>query len=386
MDEPRISVRRRVDRPRDGALPCETACSSGPLVHSDVTETPGRAGPPRGRPPQGRVPRRARPRAAQPAGPDPQLAAPDEAARRARRARRRESTRPSGRWPSGRWRHLARLVDDLMDVSRISRGKIELRKEPVELAAVVRAGRRGGPVADRASGATTCSVDLPAGPIRLEADPTRLEQVFGNLLNNAAKYTEPGGPDPALGEREGGEAVVRVRDTGIGIAPEMLPKVFEMFVQDGEPPGPRAGRPGDRPEPGQEPGRAARRPDLGPERRAGPRQRVRRPPAPADDRRRAEPPGRRERPTRPARRAAAPPRPGRRRQRGRRPEPGQAAVAALRPGGPRRPRRPLGARAGRASSAPRSSCSTSACPGWTATRSPGGSAPAPSRRDAASWP
>ena len=88
--------------------------------------------------------------------------------------------------------HLARLVDDLLDVSRITQGKIELRKEPLDLAPVVdRAVEAVQPSIEERGHALT--VSLPAEPIRLEADPTRLEQVLWNLLNNAAKYTEPGG-------------------------------------------------------------------------------------------------------------------------------------------------------------------------------------------------
>ena len=88
--------------------------------------------------------------------------------------------------------HLARLVDDLLDVSRITRGKIELRKEPVELRrAVNRAVEAVRPLIEAQGHGLT--VSLPAEAIRLEADPTRLEQVLVNLLNNAAKYTEPGG-------------------------------------------------------------------------------------------------------------------------------------------------------------------------------------------------
>ena len=128
--------------------------------------------------------------------------------------------------------HLARLVDDLMDVSRITRGRIELRKEPVELADVVhRAVDAVRPSIEHRG--HTLSVDLPAGPIRLEADPTRLEQVFGNLLTNAVKYTPRGGRIGVSANLEGGEVVVTVRDSGLGIGAGMLPRVFEMFVQDG---------------------------------------------------------------------------------------------------------------------------------------------------------
>src|SRR5262249_33022679 len=126
--------------------------------------------------------------------------------------------------------HLVRLVDDLLDVSRIMRGKIDLRKGPVELAAVVaRAVETAQPLLDAQHHRLT--VSLPEGPVRLEGDLVRLAQVVANLLNNAAKYTERGGRIWLTGERDGNEVVVRVRDTGIGIAPELLPHVFEPFVQ-----------------------------------------------------------------------------------------------------------------------------------------------------------
>ena len=128
--------------------------------------------------------------------------------------------------------HLARLIDDLMDVSRISRGRIELRKESTDLVPIleraVEAAR--SPIRERGH---DLSIELPDEPVRLEADPTRLEQVFGNLLNNAVKYTRPGGRIGLSAKVEGGEAAVKVRDTGLGIEPEMLPMVFEMFVQGG---------------------------------------------------------------------------------------------------------------------------------------------------------
>ena len=128
--------------------------------------------------------------------------------------------------------HLARLIDDLMDVSRISRGRIELRRRPIELAPVLERAIEAArsPMLERGH---DFSVELPPGPIRLEADPTRLEQVFGNLLSNATKYTPPGGRISVRAEVQGGEVVVTVRDSGLGIGPEMLPRVFEMFVQDG---------------------------------------------------------------------------------------------------------------------------------------------------------
>ena len=126
--------------------------------------------------------------------------------------------------------HLARLIDDLMDVSRISAGKVELRREPVDLASVVdRAIEISRPLMVHKGHAFTAS--LPPDPIRLEADPTRLEQVIDNLLTNAAKYSEPGGRIDLTVRREGDFAVLTLRDTGIGIAPEKLPRIFDLFVQ-----------------------------------------------------------------------------------------------------------------------------------------------------------
>jgi PAS domain S-box-containing protein len=126
--------------------------------------------------------------------------------------------------------HLVRLVDDLLDVSRIVRGKIELRKAPIDLAtALDRAIETARPAIDSAGHALT--VTSPPGPIVLEADLVRLSQVIANLLNNAAKYTEPGGRITLTVRREGDEVVVSVRDTGIGISAEVLPQIFDMFVQ-----------------------------------------------------------------------------------------------------------------------------------------------------------
>jgi PAS domain S-box-containing protein len=127
-------------------------------------------------------------------------------------------------------KHLGRLVDDLLDVSRITQGSIRLRKEVVDLGTIVQRAVEGNrPLIE--SRAHTLSLGLPAEPVRLEADATRLEQVISNLLNNAAKYTLPGGHIWVTAAREGEEAVVRVRDTGIGIPPDVLDRVFEPFVQ-----------------------------------------------------------------------------------------------------------------------------------------------------------
>jgi PAS domain S-box-containing protein len=125
---------------------------------------------------------------------------------------------------------MVRLVDDLLDVSRITRGKIELRKERVELAAVVASALETGRPLIEASG-HELTVTIPPEPIPLDADLTRLAQAFSNLLQNAAKYTEQGGHVWLTAERHGGEVVVKVRDTGLGIPAEMLPRIFEMFIQ-----------------------------------------------------------------------------------------------------------------------------------------------------------
>jgi CheY-like chemotaxis protein len=110
------------------------------------------------------------------------------------------------------------------------RGKIELRKERVELAAVVaRAVETVQPHIEAQDHELT--IDLPPESLLLEADPIRLAQVLGNLLTNAAKYTEAHGRIQLSAERSGNQAVLRVRDSGIGIAPKMLPRIFELFVQ-----------------------------------------------------------------------------------------------------------------------------------------------------------
>jgi signal transduction histidine kinase len=140
-------------------------------------------------------------------------------------------------------RHLARLVDDLLDVSRITRGIIELRKEPVDLRwAVEQASEAARPLIEEYQ--HELRVSLPQEPLPLEADPARLQQILVNLLHNAAKYMKPGGTIWLAGEREGdselasarggatpGVLLLRVRDTGVGIAPDLLPHVFDLFTQ-----------------------------------------------------------------------------------------------------------------------------------------------------------
>jgi signal transduction histidine kinase len=125
---------------------------------------------------------------------------------------------------------LVHLVDDLLDLSRISRGKIELRRQRVELASVVQqAIETSRPLIE--ANRHRLSVTLPPRPIAVEADTTRLAQVFSNLLNNAAKYTEPGGSIHLTIDQQDDQAVVTVRDSGIGISRDMLPKLFQMFTQ-----------------------------------------------------------------------------------------------------------------------------------------------------------
>jgi PAS domain S-box-containing protein len=125
---------------------------------------------------------------------------------------------------------MARLVDDLLDMSRITRGRIELRREQVELAPIVHQAVEAVRAPYTSMG-HELTVTLPPGPVHLNADPARLAQVIGNLLNNACKFTDPGGHVWLTVEQDGQQAVVRVRDTGIGIAAEHLPGLFEMFAQ-----------------------------------------------------------------------------------------------------------------------------------------------------------
>jgi PAS domain S-box-containing protein len=125
---------------------------------------------------------------------------------------------------------MVRLVDDLLDVSRISRGKLQLRLENVELASVVhQAVEICRPIADHARHNLT--VTLPEKTIVLHADPVRLAQILSNLLNNACKFTNPGGQIQLTAERNGNELVVSVRDNGIGIPKDKLDSIFEMFSQ-----------------------------------------------------------------------------------------------------------------------------------------------------------
>jgi len=126
--------------------------------------------------------------------------------------------------------HMVRLIDDLLDISRISRNKMELRKEQILLADVVaNAVETARPVIEAAG--HDLVVSIPPRPIFLDADPTRLAQVLGNLLTNSAKYTEAGGQIRFTAERVESQLVLRVQDNGIGIPAEALATIFEMFSQ-----------------------------------------------------------------------------------------------------------------------------------------------------------
>jgi PAS domain S-box-containing protein len=127
--------------------------------------------------------------------------------------------------------HLTRLVDDLLDVSRIARGKVELKEEIVEIAEVVAgAVEVSSPLLEQRT--HTLDLAVPRRGLAVRGDPTRLGQVVSNLLTNAAKYTPPGGQISVRAADESHEVVLRVRDTGIGIAPDVLPHVFDLFVQE----------------------------------------------------------------------------------------------------------------------------------------------------------
>jgi PAS domain S-box-containing protein len=141
--------------------------------------------------------------------------------------------------PDARWsravidrqvQHLTRLVDDLLDISRITRNKLVLRRSPIELAEVISAAVESSrPLIEQSGHELT--VSLASEPVYIDGDAVRLSQVFQNLLNNAAKYTERGGRISLAAERQGDAVVVRVKDTGVGIPPDTLPRLFEMFYQ-----------------------------------------------------------------------------------------------------------------------------------------------------------
>jgi two-component system, sensor histidine kinase len=130
-------------------------------------------------------------------------------------------------------RRMTRLVDDLLDVSRITHGYLHLRRERIDLRDVVNKAIQTLE-SDIKQRSHRLAIALPGAPVWLQADPGRLEQVFVNLLANASKYTDMGGELTVTVHMRDGEAVVRVRDTGIGIAPEVLPQLFGLFRQADE--------------------------------------------------------------------------------------------------------------------------------------------------------
>ncbi|MET0790021.1 MAG: ATP-binding protein [Polyangiaceae bacterium] len=127
-------------------------------------------------------------------------------------------------------KHLTRLVDDLLDVSKITRGKVELKRERIEIADVVARAVEIASFLFEQRG-HRLSIDVPRTGLRLKGDPVRLAQVIANLLTNSARYTNVGGVIAVSARREGEQIVISVADNGTGISPEMLPQIFEPFVQ-----------------------------------------------------------------------------------------------------------------------------------------------------------
>ena len=125
---------------------------------------------------------------------------------------------------------MVRLIDDLLDMSRISQGKVELRRQQVDLASVLKNAVEASEALIATAGHNLI-VELPGTPVLLDGDPARLTQVFSNLLNNSAKYTRPGGRIKVDASVDGDAAQVSIIDSGIGIAPEHLPRIFDMFAQ-----------------------------------------------------------------------------------------------------------------------------------------------------------
>ena len=141
----------------------------------------------------------------------------------------RKQDNPRAREIIGRHaQQLTRLIDDLLDVARISGGQIGLKLQPLEVNEIV---RRAVEVTAPAVSAKGHLLEVSGGPLWILADPTRLEQMITNLLINAAKYTNPGGQLSVSTRREANEALIRVKDNGLGIAPDKLPRVFDLFMQ-----------------------------------------------------------------------------------------------------------------------------------------------------------
>ncbi len=127
-------------------------------------------------------------------------------------------------------RNLSRMIDDLLDVSRITRGKIQLRKQVLNLTHIVNSAVEAArPLIEERKHRLT--IELAPGPLRVEGDPTRLEQILVNLLNNAAKYTESSGRIGLVAQTIGSEAVITIDDSGVGMTPELLARAFELFAQ-----------------------------------------------------------------------------------------------------------------------------------------------------------
>ena len=125
---------------------------------------------------------------------------------------------------------MARLIDDLLDINRITRNKLNLIAKRSELASIIHhAVETSRPHCEQAG--HELNIAVPNEPIYLHADPMRLAQVFGNLLTNACKYTEPGGQIWLTVERQAQDVIIRIKDTGVGIPPDMLPKVLDLFTQ-----------------------------------------------------------------------------------------------------------------------------------------------------------
>lgn len=127
--------------------------------------------------------------------------------------------------------HMVRLVDDLLEASRLSQGKIALQRRPVDLRQVLADAVELARRTPHDAPSPDITLELPAAPLPVVADPVRLAQVFGNLLNNAVRYGKPDGVVEVRARIEGKEAVVGVRDDGVGIEPDVLPHVFELFTQ-----------------------------------------------------------------------------------------------------------------------------------------------------------
>ena len=127
-------------------------------------------------------------------------------------------------------RHMTRMIDDLLDASRISQGKISLRREIVDIASLLRQVVDASRIVYEAA-QQKVSVTLPAGPLCVHADAVRLAQVFGNLLQNASKFSRPEGRILVVAEQQGGEVVITIKDSGIGIPSDMLPRIFDLFMQ-----------------------------------------------------------------------------------------------------------------------------------------------------------